>query len=83
MNAIAKATQTNKESDQLKIRLKTTWMTADYDLFSRFLEKDAERFFRRLGVTPGTRRSISVAAPGKLALIAARVGAQVIGCDCN
>lgn len=28
-------------------------MTGDYDLFSRYMEKDAERFFGRLGVTPG------------------------------
>jgi len=52
MNAIAKAAQTSEEFDELKIRLKTTWMTGDYDLFSRFMEKDAEQFFRRLGVTP-------------------------------
>jgi len=55
MNAIAKETKTNKEFEQLKTRLKTTWTTGDYDRFSRYMEKDAEVFFRRLGVTPGTR----------------------------
>lgn len=39
MNATAIETQTSKEFDELKIRLKTTWMTGDYDLFSRFMEK--------------------------------------------
>jgi ubiquinone/menaquinone biosynthesis C-methylase UbiE len=81
MNAIATATPTNKEFDELKIRLKTTWMTGDYDLFSRFMEKDAEQFFRRLGVTPGTRLLDVGCGAGQLALIAARAGAQVTGCD--
>src|SRR5882724_10951796 len=81
MNAIAKATETNKEFDELKTRLKRTWMTGDYDLFSRFMEKDAEQFFRRLGVTPGTRLLDVGCGAGQLALIAARAGAQVTGCD--
>jgi hypothetical protein len=41
MTSIARATETSKEFDELKIRLKATWMTGDYDLFSRFMEKDA------------------------------------------
>ena len=81
MSAIAKATQTSKEFDELKTRLKTTWMTGDYDIFSRYMEKDAEQFFRRLGVTPGTRLLDVGCGAGQLALIAARAGAQVTGCD--
>ena len=81
MNAIAQPTPTSKEFDELKIRLKTTWMTGDYDLFSRFMEKDAEQFFRRLGVTPGTRLLDVGCGAGQLALIAARAGAEVTGCD--
>lgn len=81
MNAIAKETQTSKEFDELKIRLKTTWMTGDYDRFARYMEKDAEKFFRRLGVTPGTRLLDVGCGAGQLALVAARAGAQVTGCD--
>jgi ubiquinone/menaquinone biosynthesis C-methylase UbiE len=81
MSAIARATQTSKEIDELKSRLKTTWMTGNYDLFSRFMEKDAEQFFQRLGVTPGTRLLDVGCGAGQLALIAARAGAQVTGCD--
>ena len=81
MNAIAKDTQTTGEFEQLKTRLKTTWTAGDYDRFSRFLEKDAEEFFRRLGVTPGTRLLDVGCGAGQLALIAARAGAQVVGCD--
>jgi SAM-dependent methyltransferase len=81
MNAIVKEIQTTNDIDQLKRRLKTTWMTGDYDVFSRYLEKDAERFFRRLGVAPGTRLLDVGCGAGQLALIAARAGAQVTGCD--
>src|SRR5215471_4295609 len=81
MNAIVKETQVTPEFDQLKARLKTTWMTGDYDRFSRFMEKDAEPFFRRLGVKPGTRLLDVGCGAGQLALIAARAGAQVVGCD--
>lgn len=81
MNAIATETQTSKEFDELKTRLKTTWMTGDYDLFSRYMEKDAEQFFLRLGVTPGTRLLDVGCGAGQLALIAAKGGAQVVGCD--
>ena len=81
MNAMVKETQTDKGFDELKIRLRTTWMTGDYDLFSRYMQKDAERFFQRLGVTPGTRLLDVGCGAGQLALIAARAGAQVTGCD--
>ena len=81
MNAIAKEKQTTTDFDQLKSRLKATWMTGDYDLFSRYMEKDAEQFFRRLGIKPGTRLLDVGCGAGQLALIAARAGAQVTGCD--
>ena len=84
MSAIASAThdtQARREFVELKARLKTTWMTGDYDLFSRFMEKDAERFFQRLGVTPGSRLLDVGCGAGQLALIAARAGARVTGCD--
>jgi len=81
MNAMVKETQTDKSFDELKTRLRATWMTGDYDLFSRYMQKDAERFFRRLGVTPGTRLLDVGCGAGQLALIAARAGARVNGCD--
>ena len=81
MNAIANDTHRTQEFEQLKTRLKATWMTGDYDLFSRFMQGDAEVFFRRLGVAPGTRLLDVGCGAGQLALIAARAGAQVTGCD--
>ena len=55
MSAIAKDVQTNEEFHQLKTRLKTTWSTGDYDVFARYMEKDAEVFYERLGIKPGAR----------------------------
>ena len=81
MNAIAQGILTSADLDQLKTRLKATWMTGDYDVFSRYMEKDAEEFFRRLGATPGTRLLDVGCGAGQLAMIAARAGAQVVGCD--
>src|SRR5262245_5259401 len=81
MNAITEATQTMNEFADLKARLKKTWMTGDYDLFSRYMEKDAEQFFLRLGIKPGTRVLDVGCGAGQLALIAARAGAEVVGCD--
>src|SRR5436309_2460072 len=80
-NAVAKEILTTADFDQLKTRLKSTWMTGDYDLFSRYMEKDAEVFYRRLGVTQGTRLLDVGCGAGQLALIAARAGAHVTGCD--
>jgi len=81
MSAVAIETQTSSDFNELKTRLKTTWMTGNYDLFSRFMEKDAEQFFLRLGVKPGTRLLDVGCGAGQLALIAARAGAKVTGCD--
>ena len=72
---------TNQELDNLKSRLKSTWMSGDYDLFSRFMEKDAQWFYRRIGIAPGARVLDVACGAGQLALIAARDGARVTGCD--
>jgi 2-polyprenyl-3-methyl-5-hydroxy-6-metoxy-1,4-benzoquinol methylase len=81
MPAIAKTTTTATEMEQLKTRLKATWMTGDYDTFSRYMEKDAEVFYRRLNVKPGARLLDVGCGAGQIALIAARAGAQATGCD--
>jgi 2-polyprenyl-3-methyl-5-hydroxy-6-metoxy-1,4-benzoquinol methylase len=69
------------EFSDLKARLKATWMTGDYDVFSRFMQKDAEEFYARLGLKAGTRLLDVACGAGQLALIAARNGADVTGCD--
>jgi SAM-dependent methyltransferase len=78
---MAAASPTTTDIDQLKTRLKATWMAGDYDIFSRYLETDAHLFFRRLGIDAGTRVLDVGCGSGQFALIAARAGAQVTGCD--
>src|SRR3954469_9721486 len=67
--------------DALKGRLKATWMDGNYDYFSRFMESSAEQFLDRIGVTPGTTWLDVACGSGQIALIAARRGARVTGCD--
>jgi SAM-dependent methyltransferase len=74
-------TRTTDELTDLKGRLKATWMTGDYDAFSRYMEDGAKQFFDRLAVKPGTRVLDVACGSGQLALIAAWSGAVVTGCD--
>lgn len=81
MSATAKTGAGSPEIEQLKAKLKTTWNTGDYDKFSRYMEKDAAQFYQRLGVKPGAKLLDVGCGAGQLALIAARAGAEVTGCD--
>ncbi len=81
MNAVAVAIPAANDFGLLKTRLKSTWMTGDYDLFSRYMEKGAGEFYQRLGIQPGARVLDVACGAGQIALIAARAGAQVTGCD--
>lgn len=67
--------------DELKARLRDTWMTGDYGRFSRYMERDAEAFYRRLPIKQGAELLDVGCGAGQLSLIAARAGARVTGCD--
>jgi len=67
--------------DELKTQLRDTWMTGDYGRFSRYMERDAEAFYRRLPIKPGAQLLDVGCGAGQLSLIAARCGARVTGCD--
>jgi LytS/YehU family sensor histidine kinase len=55
MNAIAKGTQSIKAYDQVKVRLKTSWLSGDSNVSSRYLEEDARQSFRQLDLAPAIR----------------------------
>jgi len=67
--------------DEFKGRLRNTWMTGDYGSFSRYMERDAEAFYRRLPIKQGAQLLDVGCGAGQLSLIAARAGARVTGCD--
>lgn len=67
--------------DDLKSRLRKTWMTGDYGRFCRYMERDAEAFYRRLPIEPDAQLLDVGTGAGQLALIAARAGARVTACD--
>ena len=67
--------------DALKARLKSTWMAGDYDRFSRLMESSAVQFLDRLAVPAGSTLLDVACGSGQLALIAARRGVKVWGCD--
>jgi len=72
---------TDSGVQELKAKLKTTWMTGDYDKFSRYMEKDGENFFRQLNIPAGAELLDVGCGSGQLALYAARAGVQASGCD--
>jgi SAM-dependent methyltransferase len=69
------------ELDEVKARLRKTWMTGDYGRFCRYMARDAEAFYRRLPIKPGAQVLDVGCGAGQLSLISARLGAQVTGCD--
>ena len=67
--------------DTLKAKLKATWMSGNYDYFSRFMESSAVEFLDRIGL-PARGSLLDVACgSGQVALVAARRGLDVWGCD--
>jgi len=65
----------------LKDRLKQTWMSGDYDRFSRYMEHGARLFYEQLDIPPGCQLLDVACGSGQVALWAARDGANVTGVD--
>jgi SAM-dependent methyltransferase len=71
----------NSDVSTLKSQLQTTWMSGDYDRFSRYLEDGALEFFQRLKIPRGASLLDVACGSGQLALIAAREGVRSTGVD--
>ena len=69
------------EMDALKTRLKATWMSGDYALFAKPMERGANEFLTRLVVPPGTEMLDIACGAGQIAIPAARAGVNVTGVD--
>ncbi len=67
--------------DDLKKRLKETWMAGDYDRFSRYMEQGARTFYEQLDIPAGCHLLDVACGSGQVALWAARDGVNATGVD--
>ena len=67
--------------DRLKARLKKTWMSGDYDRFSRYMEDGARQYYEHLDIAPGAKLLDVACGSGQLALMASRDGIDSTGVD--
>ncbi len=67
--------------DQLKQRMKSTWMTGDFGQIARLNEKAGEEFVARLALKPAMRVLDVACGTGNQSIPAARAGAEVTGLD--
>src|SRR5512141_1480043 len=74
-------TTTALEIDDLKTRLKETWMAGDYDRFSRYMEQGARIFYEQLDIPAGCQLLDVACGSGQVALWAARDGVNATGVD--
>jgi ubiquinone/menaquinone biosynthesis C-methylase UbiE len=65
----------------LKKKLHDTWVSGDYDHFSRYMETGARTFFDSLSIPRGAKVLDVACGSGQLALIAARSGSKATGVD--
>ena len=69
------------EMENLKSKLRATWIAGDFGEIAKSIEKGAEEFVERLNVTPGMKVLDVACGTGNLALPAAHAGADVTGVD--
>ncbi|MDX2034238.1 MAG: class I SAM-dependent methyltransferase [Blastocatellia bacterium] len=69
------------ELEALKSRLKSTWMSGDFDKIAQIYEAGAAAFIQRLSLAPGARVLDVACGSGNLSFPAARAGAIVTGVD--
>jgi SAM-dependent methyltransferase len=67
--------------EQLKEKMRATWMAGDFGKIAEYSAKDAEVFVDSLGITPGMQVLDVACGTGNLAIPAARKGAHVTGVD--
>jgi ubiquinone/menaquinone biosynthesis C-methylase UbiE len=67
--------------NQLKQRMRASWMAGDFGQIARYSAKSAEEFVDLLPIQPGARVVDVACGTGNLAIPAARKGAEVWGLD--
>jgi SAM-dependent methyltransferase len=76
-----RAADVPQEVVTIKSRLRRIWLAGDYDRLARYMEGNAEAFYRRLSVPLGSRLLDVGCGSGQLALIASRSGVDATGVD--
>lgn len=71
----------SSEMANLKAKLKTTWMTGDFDKIAEIIWASGSKFIERLHLKSGVRLLDVACGTGNLSLPAARAGAVVTGVD--
>ena len=66
---------------QIKVGMRAAWMSGDFGVIARTVEKDAEAFAQRLNLASGIRVLDIATGTGNLALPLARAGCLVTGVD--
>jgi ubiquinone/menaquinone biosynthesis C-methylase UbiE len=66
---------------EIKSRMKASWMAGDFGVIARMNEKWGEEFVDRLGLKPGMKVLDVACGTGNQSLPAARKGAEVTGLD--
>ena len=69
------------ELEQLKQRMRSTWMAGDFGQIAQYSAKAAEEFVGRLGIRPAAKVLDVACGTGNSAIPAARAGAKVTGID--
>lgn len=67
--------------DQLKSRMKATWMAGDFGRIASFTAQEGENFVARLGIKAGSKVLDVACGTGNTAIPSARAGADVVGVD--
>ena len=75
------ANEKNPEFQQLKDRLRATWMAGDFGRVAKYAEAVAEEFVVRRRLKPGMQVLDVACGSGNLAIPAAQAGADVTGVD--
>lgn len=73
--------QATLDLEQLKARMKATWMAGDFGQVAQYVAASASEFIEQLGIPAGARVLDVACGTGNTAIPAARRGAEVIGVD--
>ncbi len=67
--------------DQLKSRMKATWMSGDFGQIANYSAQEAANFVGRIGIAPGSKVLDVACGTGNTTIPAAKTGASVTGVD--